>query len=462
MDVAEMEGATTEGGDPFALDQEFGGDAAADSGSGEGGLAPDEMLPEESGGGGGAAAATGDATAADPFADDFGGGEDAFADAGTAGGEDPFADFSEGGADDFAGADAGTGDAAADPFAGADDFGGDNFSDQAATESPSADEFASDPFPPPAETPAPDTSWDSAQTTTPPISEPMDSMGASAYDTGDSSYSETESVGAGGADEPVAKKNIPVKKIASTPYESNGTLVNAVYIARDGDTIKSVAQKIYGSDRSEDLLAVNPHFRSRGLKVGSKVYYNSPNRPEDRGKLLTYYEDIGLAPEIYVTKEGDNIRKVSKSLLGHERSWQEVYATNDVESKGDLSSGIQLRYWTGTDIPAMAGNTAPSMDTASASSEPEMETPPPPPSMEDMAANEPPPPTDDFAPPPPPPSDPSDFGAAQNNDNDFAPPPPATAEITPPPPPPPSIPPAPSRATAKAESSDETMMLGVG
>ncbi|RME15822.1 MAG: LysM peptidoglycan-binding domain-containing protein, partial [Bdellovibrio sp.] len=175
---------------------------------------------------------------------------------------------------------------------------------------------------------------------------------------------------------------IPVKKIKTTPFKRAGVLVNTVYIARPGDTLASVSQKIYGADKTDELLKINPHLR-RGLKVGDKVYYNSPRRPTDDSRILTYYEDLGLQPEIYVSKAGDNIRTVAKELLGHKDSWKEIWATNlEVESKGVLPEGIQLKYW--RDVSGtLAKNTSPEPSSppmnASHESTNEEELPPPPP-----------------------------------------------------------------------------------
>lgn len=453
-DVAEL----TEGGeasemaeaeDAFGLDEDFASSdqAIADLGSSD--LAPDEQLPEDMGSDPFAT----DDFAADPFAEDMGG-------------EDPFAEDMSG--DAFA---------SEDPFA--EDMGGTGAADGMGT----TDEFAdsgSDPFaddgfaaPEPA-APAPMDETASIPEPTAPITEPLEDTYAS-----DESYD--DGMGEGVGSETEEKKLIPVKKIADAPFNKNGVLVNAVYVARPGDTIESVSQKIYGADRAEELYTVNPHFRSRPLKTGSKVYYNSPNRPDDNSRLLTYYEDIGLAPEIYVTKEGDNIRAVSKELLGDDRSWMEVWATNpDVESKGELLAGQQLRYWAATDVPALANNTPPP-----APPEPELDDMAPPPTPdEEVAMNDLPPPPSEPDLPPPPPSEFPDMAQNEgmndpnnmNNDmgtappppppNDMAPPPPpptaGTVEPPPPPPPPPAAP-APSRAAAKAETGqDETMMLGIG
>lgn len=248
----------------------------------------------------------------------------------------------------------------------------------------------------------------------------------------------------------------PLRKIADAPYKQSGILVNTVYLARDGDTLESVSQKIYGSDKTKDLVKVNPRYESKPVKVGDKIYYNSPNRPADDTKLITFYEDIGLSPLVYVTKPNDNIRALGKDLLGNEGSWKELYSTNmNVESKGDLPEGTEIRYWANTD-----------MATA-------MNTPPPPPAQE---MTPPPPPSDELQnmnPPPPPP----DMAANEN-----LPPPPAAGTMDVPPPPPepmnepPPPPPAVEAPVAKApgeesggsllaslsQDPDQQMAMGMG
>ena len=304
----DSEGEGAEGDDPFAEggDEEDPFDSDFEEGD-EGGeetadLGEDDLAPAEEGG--------------DDFGDDFGEGDDLALDEG---GDDPFAeggDINEemgdaGAGDDLAAADDGTSDAPADDFTEPmESSGGDDFSDTMA-------------------------GGDSGDL----MDDPSDSM-----------------------DEP-ERTWVPVKKIADTPFNKNGVLINAVYLARDGDTLENISQKIYGSDRTEDLLNANPSYRNSTLDVGEKVYYNSPTRPNDDAMLKTYYEDMGLAPETYIAQEGDNIRKVSMDLLGNEASWKEVWATNpSVESKGDLDSGTQLQYWGSADVagaPPVAANDTP-------------------------------------------------------------------------------------------------------
>ena len=166
----------------------------------------------------------------------------------------------------------------------------------------------------------------------------------------DSDFDSISSSATSTSQEGVAQRaKISVKKIKSAPFYRAGVWANAVYILRPGDTLRRVSQKIYGQDqdRSKGLLAINPHLKST-TKAGNKVYYNSPYRPMDREKLLFYYEDKGMGPSIYVTRPQDNIRKVSKKLLGFSGAWKEIWATNlQVESKWEVASGVELRYWAG-------------------------------------------------------------------------------------------------------------------
>jgi len=268
------------------------------------------------------------------------------------------------------------------------------------------------------------------------------------------------------------KPAMSLKKIASQPYKQGKTLVNAVYIVRDGDTAESISQKVFASkDHVKELCKINAYNCQRGLKVGDKMYYNSPQRPNDDTVVKTFYEDAGVQPQIYSAKQGDNIRKVGKDLLGHDRSWMEIWATNEVESKGDLDEGTQLKYWPSSEVaaPALAATDAAPAD-AGAPPAPTDAAPP-----MDQAANAPPPDAGqpmDAAPPaedlamnnPPPAHDP-----AMGNPDQLPPAPDANAaaSIEPPPPPPPPPPPSDSGQQAgsdmaAADPNQQNFMLGVG
>lgn len=301
-----------------------------------------------------------------------------------------------------------------------------------------------------------------------PMAEPM------AEPTPEPSMGAEESLSAGTSEptpppEEEVKAPAPLRKIADTPYQSGKIWVNGVYLARKGDTLESIANKIYGSgERTKELTRINPTFKSREVKVGDKVYYNSPQRPDDNQKMLTYYEDIGLNPEIYVVSKPENIRKIAKNLLGDTNSWKELWSTNlDLESKGELNEGTQLRYWVVTGAPVMAA--APTEVPPEQMAPPAEQMAPPPDAMAGTSA--PPPPTDQQLTPPPPPPD--------QAMNDLPPPPPAEGQVSAPPPPPPADvpPPPPPAETQRAETpveepgplafagiegQDQTMALGAG
>ena len=300
----------------------------------------------------------------------------------------------------------------------------------------------------------------------------------------------------GGGEAPVASY-LPLLKVKEAPFTKNGANLNRVYVARPGDTAKSVSTKIYGSNRSKDLKAWNPILQSRPMKTGDKIYYQSAKAPEDQ-RMITYYEDIGATPQTYVTKEGDNIRSVSKNLLGNKDSWKEVWATNPaVESKGDVPAGVELRYWAdGADAGLVAQGpgaetVAPPADTQPPPTDVATnEQPPTPPPMDappgDMNGGNPgstlssnggdpfPPPDANSNPPPPvdvaqnPPPDMNAPGTIGAPPTDMAPPPPPPPPVDaqpPPPPPPPEVKPVakkPNVPDMGATDPDTMMAMGFG
>lgn len=245
-----------------------------------------------------------------------------------------------------------------------------------------------------------------------------------------------------------------LKKIAATaPYQGkDGGWINAVYIARPKEKLNEISLKIYGTDKSNDLknIAENNYLKSRAVRAGDKIYYVSPNRPDDSSKTMIYYEDMGMIPETYVAKKGENLRKVSKKLLGYDNAWKEVWSSNSIESKTSLKDGETFRYWKMADAAATAAApTAPPTSGATlidAAQAPEVTAQTTPPTA--AAATEPslpPPPADANANLPPPPADmaatsapaAADSAAAASATEPGLPPPPTEELAAPPPPPPP-------------------------
>ena len=203
-------------------------------------------------------------------------------------------------------------------------------------------------------------------------------------------------------EEPAPKPKASLKKIRDAAFTaSSGRLLNAVYLARPGDTYKSISEKIYGAgnDRSKDLKADNSFVKKP--KPGDKIYYNSPNRPEDATAMRIYYEEKGIAPQSYISQNGDDLKAVSENLLGYKEAWKEIWSTNiALESKGALTEGTELKYWKEdvAPVPVPVAEAPPPP--------PPMDIPPPPPLEQPPVATgqvEPPPPPPPLEPPPPPP-----------------------------------------------------------
>ncbi|MFN7729034.1 MAG: hypothetical protein ACK5P7_07755 [Bdellovibrio sp.] len=314
--------------------------------------------------------------------------------------------------------------------------------DAAATEVPAAESFPE---------PAPDTSMASSEAT-------------AAVDPGTSASETTTATAEPRPSAPAAE----LQKIPTAPYRTGGQLLNAVYVARPGDNYKKIATMLFGDEsKRKDLKKGNPRIKSP--KPGSKIFYNSPQRPTDEVAMKTYYEDMGMQPEVYVAQEGDNIRKISKQLLGYDNAWKEIWTTNlGVESKSDLIAGTELKYWKGAPAaaapePVLAQNTdvAPVQELNS----PPQELPPPPtpeqlPPAQDLAQNLPPP--NDF-----PPSPDMNTAGTTTAMNDLPPPPPP--EMAPPPPPPMEQAPPPPAMQKPAKPmlaeeggmSNDDMMMGL-
>ena len=270
------------------------------------------------------------------------------------------------------------------------------------------------------------------------------------------------------------------------PYQGkDGGWINTVYVARPKESLADISMKIYGTDKTAMLKNIpeNSYLKGRAPRGGDKIYYSSPNRPDDSTRTLLYQEDMGMMPETYVAKSGDNLRKVAKELLGYDNAWKEIWTSNSVESKTTLPEGELLRYWT--------------ENTMAAASAPPAATPPPPPSdsgsanlidasqaptagTTDTAATLPPPPADAMAdlPPPPPPADGTDPMAAAPPDPMAAgstadlppPPPPDDMGAEPPPPPPEEVAEAPRKrvnldeemAAEEAGGLDSDTMMSLG
>lgn len=263
-----------------------------------------------------------------------------------------------------------------------------------------------------------------------------------------------------------AAASTSLQKISeTTPYAHGEGFVNTVYIARPKEKLAEISQTIYGMDKSKELKQINPYLKSRGARPGDKIYYVSPNRPTDSSKMVSYYEDNGMTASTYVAKKGDRLTKVSKSLLGYENAWKEVWTTNSILSKTKLAEGDVIQYWkpaqtsVATQVAANSGanmidsaNQLPAAPPAPAPAEPAAM---PVAQQEAMPTELPPAPPMDAAPG-------TDMAMNDMPPAELPPAPPAQAELPPPPadmqatPPPPPPPPETAVATEQAPAPEQS------
>jgi phage tail protein X len=252
-------------------------------------------------------------------------------------------------------------------------------------------------------------------------------------------------------------KKASLAHIKSKPFKKGGQLLNTVYIAREGDTLDSVSERLFGENKVKELKKANPSLKVN-LKPGDKVYFNSPNRPDDNEKMMTVYEDQGLPPTAYTTKEGDTLKSLSMEWYGTESGYKEIYALNkNVNSTTELAPGTELQYWPSS-VSVMAYAKKPEGGSDVAQN---------PPVQEEPAPSAPPPVAEVI--PPPPPTGPAPDMMGQNNMGAMPGAGSMNNSLPPPPPPPdlnaPAFPPPPTMAKKKPAATEvmdkDTIMYAV-
>lgn len=115
--------------------------------------------------------------------------------------------------------------------------------------------------------------------------------------------------------------------IHSMPLRQGEHWLNSFYVlTSEQESWQSLSQKFYGrSDRAGLLQNWN---LSTPLNSGAIVYYNSPFRPQDRERMLSFAEDFGQRAEAYVVRKGDTLSKLAGQLWGNVHAWPAIAAIN--------------------------------------------------------------------------------------------------------------------------------------
>ncbi len=115
--------------------------------------------------------------------------------------------------------------------------------------------------------------------------------------------------------------------VHSMPIKSGSHWLNAYYfVTSDSETWQSLATRFYDSAQHAEFL--KNWNQGQALKAGSIVYYNSPFRPQDREKMLSFSEDFGQPMDQYSVRAGDSLSKIAGVIWGNIHAWPAIAAAN--------------------------------------------------------------------------------------------------------------------------------------
>lgn len=166
---------------------------------------------------------------------------------------------------------------------------------------------------------------------------------------------------------PVATKPQPARTVAANTY-----------VVQDGDSLSSIAKKVYGEEQGNKFTSINAIFEANrktlasidSLQVGQKltmpvltsqaapapsnVLSGSDFKKVDAvgsrhlpaGTTATVKPAAAAKPEnIYVVKEGDSLWRIAADRLGDGNRYREIVRLNSsiLTSEDDLQTGMQLK-----------------------------------------------------------------------------------------------------------------------
>ena len=174
-----------------------------------------------------------------------------------------------------------------------------------------------------------------------------------------------------------AKSDSSKSAVKTQTVKSSGP---QTYVVVDGDSLSSIAKKVYGDQAGSKLVNVNTIFEANkkilaspdDLQVGQKLTIpalasapaQAPAAPAAlQGKNFTKVDSVGQkhpapAPEkqaaapktdtskqgkIYVVKEGDSLWHIASVSLGDGNRYKEIVKLNSLSSEDDIQVGQQLK-----------------------------------------------------------------------------------------------------------------------
>ncbi|MBF0440530.1 MAG: LysM peptidoglycan-binding domain-containing protein [Oligoflexales bacterium] len=144
------------------------------------------------------------------------------------------------------------------------------------------------------------------------------------------------------------KSSLKRKEVASTPETSESTTdtkqdaVGSIYVIEPGDTLASIAQKIYNSPRKwKELATINNIQDPYLLFPGDALKYKSD-------KNTTHFNSVyeNTARKTIVVKQGDTLGNLAKKLFGNSSYWKTIWKLNTkiIKNPNMIYEGQKLIY----------------------------------------------------------------------------------------------------------------------
>ena len=135
--------------------------------------------------------------------------------------------------------------------------------------------------------------------------------------------------------------NWEVPVAAKEAFESKGRLMNAFFfVRRRGENWQNLSRMVYGNkSRAEEMRRWNG---DKPLKVGTILYYESPNRPGSK-HMMPIASDFGQRFMKIRTVKKEPLTLFGKRIYGEWRTWKEIAYFNSIDNPHWVRSRKPLR-----------------------------------------------------------------------------------------------------------------------
>ena len=148
------------------------------------------------------------------------------------------------------------------------------------------------------------------------------------------------------------KKEKPARNIDSSEFKKLRTIDEEliIYVIKDGDSLKSIAQKYYGNSQKERVIA-NLNFieNPNSVKVGEEIIVDVKPLGKENNSSFSSTSKSGNGKS-YTVKSGDTLGKIAKKFFGKSSEVDLILEANPGLNPRRLKIGTKLL------IPATKGD----------------------------------------------------------------------------------------------------------